>query len=244
VTGLRGYAFGDAVAPNGLEFKPLFSLDLNVNLWLWREQRLYAFSDTRFWGQRAAPGVTNPAQGVFDFSKREFDLDLGVAWNYFGTLEARAFAYSFSNLNRGDSAALPSGYDDGIGLENRWYVGGTYRDLGSPGFDVSRAGFLSLGYYPTKDMRDSEGNRFKPGPFARAYLVWELLGERWYLYVDAQATGTRSFTPRLFTLDGGTAVRPIPRAPFVEFRLGSENKYDLDLDNLETGLYGSVRFIF
>src|SRR5262249_29422375 len=163
------------VAPNGLEFKPLFALDVNLNLWLWREQRVYLFSDTRFWGQKPAPGITNASQGAFDFSKREFDFDLGVAWNYYGTLEARTFAYSFNNLNRGTSEARPSGFNDGVGLENRWYVGGTYADLGQPGFDVARASFLSLGYYPTKDMTDLDGTLFKPGPFARAYLVGELL---------------------------------------------------------------------
>jgi hypothetical protein len=54
VAGLRGYGFGYQVAPNGLEFNPLFSLDLNMNVWLWRDQGLYAFTDTRFWGQKAA----------------------------------------------------------------------------------------------------------------------------------------------------------------------------------------------
>src|SRR5262245_54161499 len=242
--GLRGYAFGDTVAPNGLEFKPLFSLDLNLNAWLWREHGVYVFSDTRFWGQKAARGITNPAQGVFDFSKREFDLDLGAAWNYYGPLEARAFAYSFNNLNRGISEVRPSGYNDGVGLENRWYVGGSYRELGRPGFDVARANFLSLGFYPTKDMTDPDGNLFKPGPFARAYLTWEPLGDRWYLYADAQLIATRSFVLKQLNVDAGLAVRPFRRACRFEFRLGSENRCDVQLRELETGLYGAVRLIF
>jgi hypothetical protein len=245
IAGLRGYAFGQQVAPNGLEFNPLFSLDLNLNLWLWRQERIYTFVDTRFWGQKAAPGVTNASQGVFDFSKREFDLDLGLAWNYWGMLEARTFAYSFNNLNRGSSDNHPSGYNDGVGLENRLYVGGTYADLGQPGFDVARATFLSVGFYPTKDMVDADGNTFQPGPFARAYVTLDLLDEgRCYLYLDTQFIGTRSFGAKLLDIDGGIAARPFPRVPYLEFRLGSEDTYDLQLRETETSLYVAVRFRF
>jgi hypothetical protein len=245
VLGLRGYVFGQQVAPNGLEFNPLFSLDLGLNIWLWREERLYAFADTRFWGQKAGPGVTNPSQGVFDFSKREFDLDLGIAWNYCGMLEARAFAYSFNNLNRGSSVAFPSGYADGVGLENRLYFGGSYADLGLPGFDVLRANFVSLGYYPTKDMVDDAGNDFQPGPFARAYVTVDLISSgRWYLYLDTQLIGTRAFAAKLLQIDGGTAVRPFCRVPFLEFRLGSEDRYDLQYRETETSAYLAVRVTF
>jgi hypothetical protein len=45
-----------------------------------------------------------------------------------------------------------------------------------PAFDAARASFLSLGFYPTKDMTDADGSLFKPGPFARTYLIGELLG--------------------------------------------------------------------
>jgi hypothetical protein len=56
--------------------------------------------------------------------------------------------------------------------------------------------------------------------------------------------GTRSFALKLLTVDGGMAFRPFGCAPQVEFRLGSENKYDVQLHELETGLYGAARFIF
>ncbi len=245
LAGLRGFGFGQQVAPNGLEFNPLFSLDLEISLWLWRDERLYAFSETRFWGQKPAPGVTNPSQGIFDFSKREFDLELGVAWNYYDMFEARTFAYSFNNLNRGSSAALPSGYADGVGIENRLYVGSMYANLGLPDYDVARAPFLGFGFYPTKDMVDCGGNPFKPGPFARAYFLRDLTDDgRWYLYADNEFTATRSFTPKLFDVDFGIAVRPFTRAPCLEFRLGSEDTYDLQLRELETSLYLSVRIVF
>jgi hypothetical protein len=245
IAGLRGYAFGQQVAPNGLEFNPLFTLDLDLNLWISREARVYAFTDTRFWAQRPAPGITNPNQGVFDFSKREFDLDVGAAWNYYGLLEVRAFAYSFNNLNRGSSTVSPSGYDDGVGVENRFYLAGSYPDIGTPGFDVSRANFVSLGYYPTKDMVDCSGRSFKPGPFARAYLTLDLVASGgWYLYMDAQFIGTRDLGAKLIDIDCGTAVRPFPRAPFLEFRLGSDDLYDIQYRETETSLYVAVRFIF
>jgi hypothetical protein len=242
--GLRGFALGEQSAPNGQEFKALFALDFNFNLWLWRDQGLYLFSDARFWGQRAAPGITNPTQGVFDFSKREFDLAAGFAWNYYGSLEARAFAYSFNNLNRGNSAISPSGYADGVGIENRWYIGGSYPYLKSSHFDVERANFLSIGIYPTKDMPDGNGDPFRPGPFARAYFTVDVWSNRCYLYADTQCVATRSGTPRIVMVDAGIAVRPFPRLPGLEFRLGSADSYDLRLHEPENTVYGAVRILY
>jgi hypothetical protein len=235
---------GQQIAPNGLEYDPLFTLDTDLNVWLWRAQHLYAFGDSRFWGQKAAPGITNASQGAFDFSKRELDLNLGLAWNYYGMLEARAFAYSSNNLNRGTSTAQPSGFNDGVGLEQRWYVGGTYAELGQTGFDVAQATFVSVGYYPTKDMVDADGNLFKPGLFLRSYLTLPLIEDRWYLFVDAQAIATRSFLMETLYVDSGTAVRPFPHTQQIEFRLGSENRYDPQIHELETGCYGAMRVIF
>jgi hypothetical protein len=244
VIGLRGYAMGQQMAPNGEEFNPLFSLDTALNLWLWRDEGVYLFSDTRFWGQKAAPGITNSSQGAFDFSKREFDLDVGVAWNYYGNLEGRAFAYSFNNLNRGTSETHPSGYADGVGIEQRWYIGGSYPDLGLPGFDVTRANFVSLGYYPTKDMIDLDGNVFKPGFFARAYLTYDVIDSRLYVYSDTQFIATRSFLAKIFDEDAGIALRPFQRIQNVEFRLGSENRWDPQSRELDTSVYVAVRFVF
>jgi hypothetical protein len=242
---LRGYAFGDQVAPNGQEFKALFRLDLDFNFWVWQSQGVYLFGDTRFWGQRASPGVTNANQGAFDFSKREFDFTGGVAWNYCDRFEARAFAYSFNNLNRGSSLVKPTGYADGIGLENRLYLNEVYDALGTEDFDVSRATFLSAGFYPSKNMVDSHGNSFHPGPFARAVLTYDLLGEKCYLYGDFQFLGTRSFTPKRLDADAGVAVRPWDRQrPRLEFRLGASETYDLQNRDPETNLYGSVRITY
>lgn len=244
IVGLRGYAFKQQVAPNGLEFNALFAMDLNFNLWLWRSQGAYLFSDTTFWGQRASPGITNANQGVFDFSKREFDFSLGLAWNYYGPLEARAFAYSFNNLNRGASQVTPSGYADGCGLENRYYLGPAYANLGTPEYDVARAPFVSAGFFPTKEMVNADGDRFRPGLFVRAYLTLDLFGPRCYLFGDAQLIVDRTFSQELFKGDFGIACRPFSTIPGLEFRLGSDLLYDPHSGELETGLYGQIRYLF
>jgi hypothetical protein len=244
IVGLRGFPYGQTMASNGNEYHQLFSLDLNFNIWLWRAQRLYAYSDSRFWGQKAAPGITNPSQGAFDFSKREFDFIGGAAWNYYGSWELRAFAYSTNNLNRGNSLTSPQGFNDGVGVENRYYLNPTYADLGTPSFDKARASFLSIGYYPTKSMVDGRGIEFKPGAFARAYLIWELYGPKCYLFSDDTLISDKSFQPTLFTTDSGIAYRPFDRLPRMEFRLGTEDSFDLLNSDAETSAYVSLRYIF
>jgi hypothetical protein len=244
IAGIRGYPCGERTGPNGVEYSQLFALNLDLNIWFWRKQGVYGFSEATFWGQKPGTGVTNPSQGVFDFSKREFDFNLGAAWNYLGNFEARVFAYSFNNLNRGKSLASPAGFNDGIGLENRYYLGAAYADLGTTEFDQARAAFLSVGYYPTKDMVDVEGNLFKPGPFARAYLTFEPFSSWWYLFADVELIGERTFTPKLLLSDGGVAVRPWASHPRLEFRLGLENLWDIPNHEAKDSFYGAVRYVF
>jgi hypothetical protein len=244
IAGVRGYPYGEHMAPNGVEYHQLFAFDLNFNLWLWRRQGLYLFAETSFWGQKPGAGITNSSQGAFDFSKRELDLDLGLAWNYHGPWEARLFAYSFNNLNRGASPVSPAGYRDGFGLENRYYLGSTYADLGTAAFDEARATFLSVGYYPTKRMVDADGQSFKPGPFLRAYLTWDLWGPKCYLFGDTQFIASQAFAPTLLNLDAGVAVRPFDQVPRLEFRLGSQDMFGLRRGDPETSLYLSVRYIY
>lgn len=244
IAGLRAFAFDQQIAPNGLEYKPLFALDLNFNVWLWRDERVYLFSDASFWGQRAAPGITNSSQGPFDFSKRELDLSLGAAWNYCGPLEARAFVYSFNNLNRGTSTTKPTGYADGVGIENRYYFGGNYADLGTADYDIARTSFVSAGFYPTKEMVDANGNTFKPGPFLRAYLAVDLFGPRCYLFADAQMIASRALEVEVLKGDVGVAFRPLARHPRLELRVGSNNFYDPQSGEHETGFFGQVRLLF
>jgi hypothetical protein len=242
---LRGFPVAQEVAANGAEYNALFMLGLDFNIMIWREQNLYLFADASFWGQKAAPGVTNAHQGSFDFSKREFDFNLGAAWNYSGPWEARAFGYSFNNLNRGTSQTSPTGFNDGFGIENRYYLSETYAHLGTAAFDEARATFLSIGYYPTRTMVDGNGIPFKPGPFARAYVTLDLWSEQYYLYGDIQFIASRSFQPTLLTLDAGVAARPFESIPRLEFRLGTQDTLDLNGgSDLETSIYLSIRYVF
>jgi len=244
IVGFRGFPYAEEVAPNGLDYRALFALDLDFNLWLWQARGVYLFTDATFWAQKATPGITNAAQGPFDFSKRELDFNIGLAWNYYGRLEGRAFAYSFSNLNRGLSETAPTGYADGVGLENRIYLTAVYDDLGSAQFDLGRASFISLGFYPSKNLVDADGNRFTPGPFARAYLIYDLAGPHWYLFADTQLVANRSVSLESIKVDAGLAARPFERTPRLEFRIGSGNDIDPHSREWATSVYGAIRFNF
>jgi hypothetical protein len=244
VLGVRGFPAGQQVAPNGVEYMPFFTLEMDFNMWICKSQGVYLFVDSEFWAQKPGKGITNPSQGYFDFSKRELDLSAGVAWNYFSNWEARVFAYSYNNLNRGNSSVSPSGFNDGIGFENRLYLNEEYARLGRQDYDVDRAAFVSVGYYPTKDMIDNDGNLFKPSLFARAYLVQNLYNDILYVYLDTQLLTEKPATPKMLYLDGGLAVYPFSSLPFLQFRLGSQDSYDLQIHEWETTLYLGVRVRF
>ena len=85
---------GDKMAPNGVAYDPLFDMQGEINFGLLPNKKLYIFFDMDFWGQAAGAAVTSPTQGSFDFSKREWDFDLGLAWNYYDALELRVFGYA------------------------------------------------------------------------------------------------------------------------------------------------------
>lgn len=244
VVGFRGFADGSRMAPNGYEFTPIGDLALNFNLWLCREHHFYCFSDGDFWLQKAAPGITNARQGAFDFSKREFDLSVGLAWNYWGAQEFRFSAYSLNNLNRGKYKAKPWGFADGTILENRWYLGDEYTRLGTAEYDIVRANFISAGYYPTKELVDNLGERFKPGPFLRAYFTLDVFTPKSYLFTDTNLIGNRSFELAVLQEDFGFAFRPFDKAKRLEFRLGGLVVADTQNGDTDTSFYGQVRFVY
>ena len=244
LTGLRVIAQGPKIAPNGEEYHPSFSLDLNVNFWIWRSQRIYLFGDLRFWGERPENGVTNGRDGGLGFSKRQFDLSGGPAWNYAGAWEARVFGYSMNNLNRGENPVTPGGVNDGFGVENRYYLSPEYAKLGQTGFDVARATFLGVGYYPTKDMVGNDGQTFKPGLMLRAYLTYDLWNWPVYAFGDATLISERALQPKLLLFDVGLAARPFRSWQQWEFRLGVENTADFQTGSVLNLWYGSLRFIF
>jgi hypothetical protein len=244
LVGFRVIPAGPKVAPNGEEYHPNFSMDLDFNIWLWRSQRLYLFVDARFWGEKPENGVTNGRDGFMGTSKRQFDLSGGAAWNYAGSWEARGFGYSFSNLNRGNSQVTPSGINDGGGFENRYYLSPEYEKLGQTGYDVAKATFLSIGYYPTKEMVGNDGQTFHPGLFLRAYLTCDLWDWPCYAFGDATLIGERSFQAKLLQFDLGLAVRPFHACQQCEFRLGVESTADFQVGDVLNLWYASIRYIF
>jgi hypothetical protein len=244
LVGLRVIPEGPKVAPNGLEYHPSFSIDLNCNFWVWPRQGLYLFGDLRFWGEKPENGVTNGRDGGLGFSKRQFDLYGGPAWNYAGPWEARVFGYSWNNLNRGLDLVTSTGFNDGFVVENRYYLSQEYAKLGQPGFDVAKATFLSVGFVPTKEMVGNDGQLFKPGLLLRAYLTYDLPNCPCYAFGDATFLSERSLHPKLLTFDVGLAARPFHSWQQWEFRLGAENTADFQVGNVHNLWYVSLRYIF
>jgi hypothetical protein len=91
---------------------------------------------------------------------------------------------------------------------------------------------------------DMDGNGFKPGLFARAYLTVDLFSPRYYLYADTQMIDKRVIRAKILSLDTGFAMRPFPRLPYLEFRLGSADTYDFSLREWSFNGYCAIRFIF
>jgi hypothetical protein len=238
VFGLTFFASGNKMAPNGMVYLPFGTVDFDLNVGLLPQKRLYLFTLGSFWAQKATAGVTNPGQGFIDFSKRQMDLLAGIAWNYWNYFEARVFAYSFNNLNRGMQLDKPYGYNDGVVVENRYYI------PKSNLFDLPRLNFLSLGYYTSKDLTGADGIYFNPGLFARAYLTYEFVPRRYYVYADTEMIARRFANPKLLFFDDGFAARPFAKLQGLEFRAGVFNTVDVQVDNVRTLLYLTAQVIF
>jgi hypothetical protein len=239
LAGINGYFMGERMAPNGVGFQPIFSLDSSLNIGILPNQKLYLFVDTLFWGQKANPraGITNPKQGSFDFSKREFDINIGFAWNYTGPWEFRIFAYADNNLNRGNSRSLPQGYSDGVGLENRYYLPTNDK------YDLAKKSFLTFGFYPTKAMISGDGQQYNPGFFARAYLTQDLPWWNTYLFLDTVFITEQPFKSRILYTDGGLGIRPFGNQS-LEFRLGFTENYDMRAGASQILGYGGFQILF
>src|SRR3954470_5774615 len=238
--GVRGYATGDRVAPNGVEFEPLFDVKLDLNIGLLPQKKLYLVLGADFWGQRAAPGVTNSNYGDYDFSKREYDISLGVAWNVFDRFELRGSLFTSDNLNRGRSETVAADYENGGVLEARYYLG---RNT-AHNYDTGRLSFVSLGYYPGVNLIGGDGRQFRAGLFAEAYLALDIPILRSYIFLDARATAQDAVDVRLFTIDGGIGIRPIPALPNLELRFGDAFNADINDDITHNLVYGEVRAYF
>ncbi len=237
--GLVGYVGSSHMAPNGVAFSPIFSITSGLNLGLLPDKQLYLFWDGDFWAA-STQGITNSKQSSFAWSKREMDSDLGLAWNYFNSFELRGSVYALNNLNRGDSLAIPDGGKEEVILENRYNF--TTPDL----YDVGRSSFVGFGYIPTEDLVGGNGQSFRPGPFAHAYLARDLPIPwfRSYVYADMQVIAEHTALPRLFDTDVGWAVRPIAHWQNLEFRLGDDLTQDVVAAATRNLIYGAIRINF
>ncbi len=228
---------GSKIAPNGVPYDPLFSFDWLLNIALSRDRTWYIFTTGRFWAQKPGDGITNDAQGMLDFSKRQIDLDVGLAWNFYKNFEARAFAYSLNNLNRGNSLERPFGYKDGAGVELRYYFPST-------DFDRGLYRYLSIGYLPTKELVGNDGEEFHPSLFLAAHLAYDFIPEKFYVYTNLDLFFERPMEARILIADPGIACRPFDHLPNLEFRVGTENFIDLEIGYTRTLLYGAARIIW
>jgi len=109
---------------------------------------------------------------------------------------------------------------------------------------VAKATFLSMGYFPSKDMVGNNGQTFQPGLMLRAYLTYNLWDWPCYVFGDATCISESSFQPRLLLFDVGFAARPLSCCPQFEFRLGVDNTADFQVHNVQNLWYASFRFIF
>ena len=156
-------------------------------------------------------------------------------------MELAFFGYAFNNLNRGNSTINPSGYNDGWGLENRYYF------LKDDMYDVPRLSFLSFGYLPSKCITGGDGITFSPGFFARAYLsygIWVFFRSFLHLFRRSNAL-RRWFPPAAFlSLDAGVAARPFECMEGLEFRMGIIDVGDVGASTNRALGYFGFRFVF
>ena len=232
VVGLTGYPSGKHEAANGLAFDPLVGLTSDLNIGLLPRKQLYLFWQSDFWVQSGAVGAPVTSQ-------REVDADLGLAWNYFDSIELRASAYALNNLNRGFSLARPDGYKDGWKIENRYYFG--WGDI----YDVGTLPFVDIGYYPSGSLVGNNGQVFHPGLFARGYITQDLPTPfRSYLYGGLQLTAQRVANPRLLDTDIGLAIRPFSDHQGLELRVGYDRTDDVQAHVARQLVYGAMRVGF
>jgi hypothetical protein len=218
------------VAPNGLIYNPLAHIGINLNI---GNDNIYVFDENTLYLERPTPGVTtNPSQGSFDFTKREFDFKIGLAARPFANkhLEFRLWGIALNNLNRGTDPNRPSGFKDGLASEARYYFSGE-----------KLWGYLSGGYYFTKSLIAPNGEPFKPGIFVGGNLNYNLLDvpQKLYAFTDIMVIN-------LFgRFEGGLAYRPLKSLPDTEVRFSGSRYLDLNEKSpKETAVLFEIRHYF
>ena len=204
--GLGFYLFGsDIVAPNGLVYDPLMRLQMNLNV---GSKNFYGFAYNSFFTEKPTPGVTtNSNQGRFDFTKREYDLVLGLAARPFSgheNLEFRLWTISLANLNRGTDPNKPNGFKDGMAAEVLYYLSGD-----------RLWGNLGAGYFFSKQLVEPDGEPYKPGALLGADLNYDILNSPKKLY----AFGNLQLVNLNSRWNAGLAWRPFDiKSPDTELR--------------------------
>jgi hypothetical protein len=232
---MDGY-YGRRMAPNGFLYHPDYGVNLDFNIWVWPSKGLYLYDESLFW--------MGTSHGL-NFTKRELDLNVGVAWNCYGQWEGRFFGYANNNLNRGVSPQQSAGYNDGFGIEARYYLNPIYDTLGASDYDKAKATFVGIGYLPTKTLTGADGLQFHPLVFARAYLTWDVVKDCCYIYADTTFVTERNpFNAKLLNTDVGAALRPFRQVPRLEFRAGCLDVWDMQVGNARPVGYMSIRYIF
>lgn len=163
----------EKVAPNGLVYEPMFRLVAEINV---GSADSYLFASSAYYTEKPDPGVTtNKSQGSFDFTKRQYDFNLGYAWGVTHNTEVRFWLYSLSNINRGRDLDKPFGFKDGFVGSMRYYLNDS----------ALTQGYLESGYYFTKELVDTNGKGYAPSVFVNGN-VSHLLGMGIHGYGNAQ----------------------------------------------------------
>jgi hypothetical protein len=117
------YLYGKRLGPNVLAYKPIFGLD-------WRNRaaligtaehpKLDFHIELKFFFARKATGSLFNSHDGLGGTKREMDLNYGLAYHFDRQQEGFVEAYSYNNLNRGASTTQPQDFRDGFRVGYRY----------------------------------------------------------------------------------------------------------------------------
>ena len=92
----------------------------------------------------------------------------------------------------------------------------------------SPPGFIChAGFYPSKDTIGLDGELSSRAYSCASYLTHNLFCDWSYLYLDTEFLTEKPVVAKRWDVNVGVAVRPFTSLPHMEFRLASENAYDI-----------------
>jgi hypothetical protein len=190
----------EKVAPNGTVYDPMFRILFDMNF---GDDESYIFANSAYYTEKPNPGVTtNKTQGEFDFTKRQYDFNIGYAFDVTARTEGRFWLYSMSNINRGKDLVDPTGFKDGFIGALRFHA---------DEFDPVQ-GYATLGYYFTKDLADTDGNAYSPGVYG------EINANKFLGY------GVRGYTQIVAITEKDSGLRQVDAQLGLEYRIGLKKK--------------------